>query len=182
MNKSLLLASLIAAAALVSALTFTATADAKRHHTTTTQMTAQGGMQQVRGGVGAAQPAADHPRGAPGADELPAAVKPHLAGGITGQVAPIIVGQQWSQVQGGGALCEVEVYHHGGVRTVRAALGKEKYEQLRAGMINGRRGTPRDVWNHWNKQNLAVSKRADEDDKSSGGSVDLAPVPEADSQ
>ncbi len=33
---------MIAAAALVSALTFTATADAKRHHTTTTQMTAQG--------------------------------------------------------------------------------------------------------------------------------------------
>lgn len=67
-------------------------------------------------------------------------------------------------------------------RTVRAALGKKKYEQLRAGTIKGRPGTPRDVWNHWNKQNLAVTKRADEDDKSSGGTVDLAPVPEADSE
>ena len=66
-------------------------------------------------------------------------------------------------------------------RTVRAALGEAKYTQLRAGTINGRHGTPRDVWNHWNRQNLAVSKRADEDDKSAGGAVDVAPVPEADS-
>ncbi len=67
------------------------------------------------------------------------------------------------------------------VRSVKAALGEEKYKLLRAASINGQPATARDVWNVWNKQSLAVSKRADEDDKSAGGAVDVAPVPEADS-
>ena len=67
------------------------------------------------------------------------------------------------------------------VQTVRAALGEEKYAILRAGLINGERGAARDVWNIWNEQDRAVTERRAADPKSGGGSVDLAPVPEADS-
>lgn len=68
------------------------------------------------------------------------------------------------------------------ISTVKAALGEKVYKQLRAGKIDGRPGTARDVWGIWNKQNLKVLQRADADPKSGGGAVDVAPVPEADSQ
>lgn len=68
------------------------------------------------------------------------------------------------------------------VRVVRAALGVETYKKLRAGTIGGRPGTARDVWDIWNRQTMAMTGRRDADPKSSGGDVDLAPVPEADSQ
>ena len=48
---------------------------------------------------GTAQPAVDCAGGSAGADELPVAFEPHLAGGITGQVLAVGIGEQRSQMQ-----------------------------------------------------------------------------------
>ena len=50
----------------------------------------------------------------------PCAFEPHLAGGITGQVAAVVVGQQRPQMQRGDARFDVEVHHDGGALPVRA--------------------------------------------------------------
>ncbi|BBZ42539.1 hypothetical protein MCNS_56020 [Mycobacterium conspicuum] len=69
---------------------------------------------------GAAQPAVDHPGGAPGADDVAVAFEPDLAGGIAGQFLAFGVRQQRPQMQGGGFLLHIDVHHHGGVLPVRA--------------------------------------------------------------
>ncbi len=72
---------------------------------------------------GAAQPAADHPGRPPGPDRLPGAFKPHLTGGVTGQIAPISIGQQRTQMQVSHPVLDIHVHHHRGVLPVRAAGG-----------------------------------------------------------
>jgi hypothetical protein len=63
------------------------------------------------------------------------------------------------------------------VRVVKAALGEAEYKRLRDG---GRSAA--DVWKIWGKQGMEVQERQSADPKSKGGTVDLAAVPEADSQ
>jgi hypothetical protein len=69
----------------------------------------------------AAQPAADLPGLPSGADHLPVAFEPNLAGGTTGQVAAVVPGEQRTQMQCRDARLEVDVHDHGGVLPVRAA-------------------------------------------------------------
>lgn len=70
-------------------------------------------------------------------------------------------------------------YH---VRVARIALGETDYARLRAGTINGRRGSQADVWRVWNEQGVEIAKRAAEDSKSNGSPNYLAAVPAADGQ
>ena len=72
---------------------------------------------------GAAKPPADRAGGAPGADRSAVAFEPHFAGGITGQIAAVVLAQQRTEVQGGRARLDIDVHHHGGVLAVRAADG-----------------------------------------------------------
>src|SRR6185312_11007416 len=64
---------------------------------------------------GAAQPPVDQPGRSARADDLAVALEPHFTAGITGQLAAFGVAEQRAQMQGGGALLNVEVCHHGGV-------------------------------------------------------------------
>lgn len=68
------------------------------------------------------------------------------------------------------------------VRVVQIALGDEDYARLRAGRINGRKGSARDVWRLWNEQGQNLVERQAEDSKSASSGVDLAPVPAPDSK
>ena len=67
------------------------------------------------------------------------------------------------------------------VQVARIALGEEDYGRLRAGRVNGRKGSAADVWRLWNTQANAVAERRASDSKSDGGVVDLASVSGADS-
>lgn len=67
------------------------------------------------------------------------------------------------------------------VRVVEAALGPTDYARLRAGTIDGVRGSSRHIQQIWVEHNRAIRERQAADSKSAGGTVDLAPVPEADS-
>ncbi len=60
---------------------------------------------------------------APGTDRLAVALEPDFAGGIAGQITAVGVGQQRTQMQGGGVLGDVDVNHHGGVVAVGAPGG-----------------------------------------------------------
>jgi hypothetical protein len=71
----------------------------------------------------AAQPAVDRPRRPPRADGLPVAVEPDFAGGVTGQILSLGVGQQRTQMQGGGEVFDVQMHDHGGVLPMGAAGG-----------------------------------------------------------
>lgn len=68
------------------------------------------------------------------------------------------------------------------VQQVQIVLGRGVYEKLRAGTVNGERGSLVHVRAIWREQNEALGRRQAADDKSAGSSVDLAPVPEADSE
>ncbi|OMC44715.1 hypothetical protein A5742_27465 [Mycolicibacterium fortuitum] len=68
------------------------------------------------------------------------------------------------------------------VRVAQIALGAEDYATLRAGKVNGRRGSAADVWRAWNDQGLEVAERQKADPKSDGSSVVVAPVSASDSE
>lgn len=68
------------------------------------------------------------------------------------------------------------------VRVAKIALGEEDYAKLRAGKVDGRKGSAADVWRIWNEQGLEVADRQKSDSKSDGSSVDLAAVPTPDSE
>ena len=57
----------------------------------------------------------------PGANDLAVAFEPDLAGGITGQVSAVGLRHQWTQMQRGDALLDVQMHHHGGVLPVGPA-------------------------------------------------------------
>ena len=62
----------------------------------------------------------------------------------------------------------------------RFALGEEDYVRLRAGTVNGRRGSTADVWRIWSGQATATAERQKNDLKSDGRAVDSASVPAPD--
>lgn len=66
------------------------------------------------------------------------------------------------------------------VRVVQVVLGEQDYARLRAGKIDGRRGSAGEVWRIWNEQSQRLLDRQRADSKSDGGGVDLAPVPAPD--
>lgn len=66
------------------------------------------------------------------------------------------------------------------VRVVQIALGDEGYAKLRAGTVDGKRGSAAMVWKIWNEQGAALAERQRQDPKSAGGAVDRPAVPEAD--
>lgn len=68
------------------------------------------------------------------------------------------------------------------VQVAMIALGDKDYAKLRAGTINGRRGSQADVWRVWNEQGSDLVRRRAEDPKSDGSGGDLAEVPAPDSQ
>ena len=68
----------------------------------------------------AAQPAVDGAGRPPGPDHPAVAFEPHLAGGITAQVAAVVIGEQRPQMQGGDPAFEVDVHDDGGALRVRA--------------------------------------------------------------
>jgi hypothetical protein len=51
------------------------------------------------------------------------------------------------------------------VRVVQTVLGEDDYAKLRAGTINGKRGSAGDVWKIWNEQNLGLIERRAADPK-----------------
>lgn len=51
------------------------------------------------------------------------------------------------------------------VKVVQAVLGDEDYARLRAGRINGRRGSAGEVWRIWNEQSQALVDRQASDPK-----------------
>lgn len=53
------------------------------------------------------------------------------------------------------------------VTVARIALGDDAYNRLRAGTIDGRRGSAAHVWKVWTEQTLGISERAVDDPKSS---------------
>ena len=63
------------------------------------------------------------------------------------------------------------------IRVVQAALGEQKYKQLREGGRNAA-----DVWRIWGKQGLEMRARQAADPKSNGSTMDLASVSPTDSQ
>lgn len=65
------------------------------------------------------------------------------------------------------------------VRVAQIALGDD-YALLRAGTIDGHRGSAADVWRVWTLQGYKVSEREKSDSKSDGSAVDSAPVPPSD--
>jgi hypothetical protein len=63
------------------------------------------------------------------------------------------------------------------VRAVQAGLGEQKYKLLREGGRNAA-----DVWKIWGKQGLMARERQFRGSEAHAGAVDMAPVPETDSQ
>lgn len=67
------------------------------------------------------------------------------------------------------------------VRIVQAVIGDEDYAKLRAGKVDGRRGSAADVWRVWNEQGIELTERADVDPKSDGSSDGVADLATPDS-
>ena len=67
----------------------------------------------------AAQPPVDRPGHPPGPDRLTAAFEPHLTGRIAGQILPIGLAQQRTQMQRGRRFVDIKVHHHRRVLAVR---------------------------------------------------------------
>lgn len=67
------------------------------------------------------------------------------------------------------------------VRVVKAALGDDDYAKLRAGTVDGERGSARHIQQIWTEHNAKIRERQAADSKSAGGAVDMATVPAADS-
>lgn len=65
------------------------------------------------------------------------------------------------------------------VRVAEVALGDD-YLKLRAGKVDGHRGSAADVWRIWSEQSLEVTEREGSDTKSDGSTDDLADVPTPD--
>lgn len=65
------------------------------------------------------------------------------------------------------------------VRVAQIALG-EDYPLLRAGKVDGKRGSAAAVWRIWNVQGVKLAERQAADSKSAGSAVGSAPVLEAD--
>lgn len=55
------------------------------------------------------------------------------------------------------------------VQVAKIALGEAAYKKLRAGKVNGRRGSAADVWRIWNNQGLDLAEREASDSKSDVG-------------
>lgn len=70
---------------------------------------------------GAAQSAADGPRGPSRANGLTVAFQPYLAGGVAQEVLAFLVGEHRTQMQCGDAVLDVQMHCDRGVLTVRAA-------------------------------------------------------------
>lgn len=68
------------------------------------------------------------------------------------------------------------------VREVMAALGDDKYKELRSKTIDGRPACAADVRRLWGEQGLKLMERQKSDSKSSEGPGVLAPLAKADSQ
>lgn len=68
------------------------------------------------------------------------------------------------------------------VQVAQFALGEEDYARLRAGKVNGRRGSAADVWRVWNEQGAKIAKRRKTDSKSDGSARGVAPVATPDSE
>lgn len=68
------------------------------------------------------------------------------------------------------------------VQVVQIALGQEDYARLRAGKINGRRGSAADVNRIWNEQGAALVKRQAADSKSDGSPGVLEGISPSDSE
>ncbi|MDV6979658.1 hypothetical protein [Mycobacterium intracellulare] len=68
------------------------------------------------------------------------------------------------------------------VQVVQIALGPEDYARLRAGTINGRRGSCADVNRIWNEQGTALVKRQAADSKSDGSPGVLEGISPPDSE
>lgn len=68
------------------------------------------------------------------------------------------------------------------VQVVQIALGPEEYARLRAGTINGRRGSCADVNRIWNEQGAALVKRQAADSKSDGSPGVLEGISPSDSE
>lgn len=66
------------------------------------------------------------------------------------------------------------------VQVAKIALGEAAYKKLRAGKVNGRRGSAADVWRIWNSQGLDLVEREAADSKSVSGSHVLEDVAAAD--
>jgi hypothetical protein len=68
------------------------------------------------------------------------------------------------------------------VQVAQFALGEEDYARLRAGEVNGRRGSAADVWRIWNEQGAKLVERRKTDHKSDGSAGGVAPVATPDSE
>ena len=69
----------------------------------------------------ATKPPADQAGRTAGTDGLAVTFEPNFTRGIARQESPFGVGEQWTQVQGGSALLNVDVHHHGRVLRVWAS-------------------------------------------------------------
>lgn len=67
------------------------------------------------------------------------------------------------------------------VQIVAIAIGKAAYAKLRAGKINGRKGSAADVLRIWNARTAELEGRRESDSKSDGGADVLADVAAPDS-
>lgn len=67
------------------------------------------------------------------------------------------------------------------VRVAQIALGDD-YAKLRAGTIDGHKGSAADVWRVWNEQGQQIARRSDADPKSDGSSDGVADVATPDSE
>ena len=70
---------------------------------------------------GATKPPADQAGGPAGTEGLAVTFEPNFTRGITRQESPFGVGEQWTQMQGGSALFNVDMHHHGRVLPVWTA-------------------------------------------------------------
>lgn len=66
------------------------------------------------------------------------------------------------------------------VQQVKLAIGEAAYAKLRAGTINGERGSTRHVKDAWRNQGQKVEERQAADSKSVGSAVDSQAVPPSD--
>lgn len=68
------------------------------------------------------------------------------------------------------------------VQVVKIAIGEDQYKKLRAGKIDGHRGSAADVFRFWNNRASDLGRRRETDHKSDGGADVLEAVAAADSE
>jgi hypothetical protein len=92
------------------------------------------------------KPPADQAGGPTGTNGLAVTFEPNFTRGITCQESPFGVGEHWTQMQGGSALLDVDMHHHGRVlrvwasRCIGVPAGLDKAHKRLAG--GGQRGPP----------------------------------------